>query len=135
LLAGRQPARSESAAEFGGRWTAWFGGRPPSDLPPGCLLSVVALPGGNALLLESPEPLAWDRTVITATRHADRPLVSARSAPTRAFGRPDEGFSVVDGGVRWRAGVELWVRDGAVRPRAGGEPLDVTVSVDRAISM
>ncbi|MFF4128254.1 hypothetical protein ACFYYP_32415 [Microbispora rosea] len=135
LLAGRVLARSQSAAEFGTLWSAWFGDHLPSDLPPGCLLSAVALPGGYALLLESPEPLAWDRIEITATRHADRPFVRARSAPTRAFGRPDEGFSVVDGGVRWRAGAELWVRDGAVRPRAGGEPLDVTVSVDRAISM
>ncbi|MEN8651604.1 hypothetical protein ABCR94_13465 [Streptomyces sp. 21So2-11] len=77
-------------------------------------------------VIESPSGITLSRGTVVV-----RPL----SVPTRAFGRPDGGFSVVDGGVRWRAGAELWVRDGAVRPCAGGEPLDVTVSVDRAISM
>jgi hypothetical protein len=135
LTAGRAQAASQRAAAFGTLWANWLGGQPPSVLPSGCLLSVVALPGGNVLLLESPEPLDRNRIAITAIRHADRPLIRARSRATRAFGRPDQGFSVVDGGVRWTAGVELWVQNGAVRSRAASQPLDVSVSVERAQRM
>lgn len=138
LVGGRAKVRSQGVAEFDTRWTAWLGGRPPADLPPGCLLSVIPLPGpdgGDVLLLESPEPLDWDRIEVTATLHANLPKTRARSTPTRAFGRPDAGFSVVDGGVRWDAGVELWVRDGAVRPRAADQALAVTLAVEGATAM
>ncbi|NUP23176.1 MAG: hypothetical protein HOZ81_45400 [Streptomyces sp.] len=124
-----------SATRFAERWTEWYGGRPPSQLPPGCLLTVTALPGphgGDVLVLESPEPFDWDRIRLTATAHDRLPAVRASSVPTRAFGRPDAGFDCEDGGLLWHAGVELWVRDGAVRAREDDKALDVRVEVGAA---
>jgi hypothetical protein len=126
----RATVKTDQAMEFGQRWAAWLGERPPTALPDSLRLSVLKLPGpsgGDVAVLESPEPLAWDRLTVQAAVSTDLPLVRATSTPTSSFGRPDAGFSVEDGGLRWDAGVELWVRDGAVRARRQDEALDVTI--------
>ena len=51
------------------------------------------------------------------------------------FGRPDMGFEVEYGGIRWTAGVELWVLNGEVRARVAAEPLDVTLVLDQAVNI
>jgi hypothetical protein len=125
----RATVRTAQAAEFGQHWAAWLGG-PPAQLPDNLQITVVRLPGpagGNVLLLESPEPLDWERITLHGIASADLPLEQATSTPTSRFGRPDAGFSVEDGDLRWDAGVELWVRDGAVRARRNDQDLNVTV--------
>ena len=134
----RATIRTAQPAEFGQHWAAWLGSRPPAQLPDNLQITVVRLPGpagGSVLMFESPEPLAWERITLQGMANADLPLERATSTPTSRFGRPDAGFAVEDGGVRWDAGVELWVRDGAVRARREDQDLDVTIHTSWAAAV
>jgi hypothetical protein len=130
LTTRRTTLRADQAAAFEQHWATWLGGRPSAQLPEDLLVTAVHLPGasgGDVLVIESPEPVDWDRVSVTAAMSVVPPLELATSVPTTDFGRPDAGFSVEDGGLQWDAGVELWIRDGAVRARRDDEDLDVTL--------
>ncbi len=126
-----------TARVFGDLWAACFESAPPATLPAGLRVSVLTPAGPTGatpervLLLESPEPLAWERISARATYNAALPLSRVSASIDRGFGHPDAGFDIEHGGLRWHAGVELWVSQGVVRARAD-EPLDVSVLVDRA---
>jgi hypothetical protein len=72
----------------------------------------------GAFLLESPEPLHWERLTVTAERSANEP----RSRQTITFSREDFGApdigSFTYGGLAWTTNAELRVVAGAVEPRA-----------------
>ena len=87
--------------------------------------------GTDVLLLESPEPVAWDRVTVDLVRAAAVPRRRVTTTFAADFGRPDQWFEVTYGGLRWLANVELWVVDGALRARAD-VPLDVVCYPDRA---
>jgi hypothetical protein len=89
------------------------------------------------LLLESPETIAWDRVSIAAASDTSSiPLTKVTTTFAPDFGRPDVGVEVEYGGIRWLAGVELWVLDGEIRARAApAVPLDVTLTVDQTVSI
>ena len=107
----------------------------PGGLLDDLRLSVVKAADGGAgtdvLLLESPEPVAWDRVTVDLVRAAAVPRRRVTTTFAADFGRPDQGFEVTYGGLRWLANVELWVVDGALRARAD-VPLDVVCYPDRA---
>jgi hypothetical protein len=134
----RDEMRALDAADFDEIWTACFGPQPPAGLPEQLRVSVIEVVtqsvGRDVLLLESPEPLAWQRVTLTAARANDVPKRSVVSVLNAQFGRPDAGFEVDFGGMRWLAGVELWFVDGALRARAK-EPLHVTILPEQADTM
>jgi hypothetical protein len=137
--------KTQTTLAFDELWRSCFGLQKPMGLPSAVRLSVVralaaaATQGSDTdvLLLESPEPIAWDRVSIAAASDTTNiPLAKARTTFAPDFGRPDAGFEVEYGGIRWLAGVELWVLDGQIRARAApAVPLDVTLTVDQAVSI
>ena len=135
LVAARAAARDDGAAGFDELWAACFGAGAPGGLPDDLRLSVVkAADGGDGtdvLLLESPEPVAWDRVTVDLVHATAVPQRRVTTTFATDFGRPDQGFEVTYGGLRWLANVELWVVEGALRARAD-VPLDVVCYPDRA---
>lgn len=135
LSTARANVRSEGATGFDEIWQASFGAQPPAVLPDNLKLSIVeaatAAAGTDVILLESPEPIAWDRVAISAVRAGAAPRRRVETSFTPEFGRPDQGFEITYGGIRWLAGAELWVVDGVLRARAD-VPLDVTLFPDQA---
>ncbi|HWO19262.1 MAG TPA: hypothetical protein VNO30_10815 [Kofleriaceae bacterium] len=131
----REETRALGAKDFDEIWAACFGAQPPSALPGNVRISVVEAvtqaAGTDVLLLESPEPIAWERVTVVAARANATPQRTAATTLNTELGRPDSGFEVLFGGIRWMAGVELWVVDGALRARAN-EPLSVTILPERA---
>lgn len=134
----RSEIAARSAAVFDEIWQACFAANNPPGLPSEVRLSVVqaatAANGTDVLLLESPEPIAWNRLRVGAMADATLPLRKQAIAFASDFGQPDAGFAVEYGGVHWHAGVELWVTAGELRARAD-EPLDVSLSLDQAVSI
>lgn len=131
----REETRALGAEDFDQIWTACFGVQPPDALPGNVRVSVVQAAtqsgGTDVLLLESPEPIAWERVTVAAVRASATPQRKVATAVNAEFGRPDKDFEVYFGGIRWLAGVELWVVDGALRARAN-EPLSVTILPEQA---
>ncbi|KRH99720.1 hypothetical protein [Curvibacter sp. PAE-UM] len=129
---------NSSVAAFDEIWAACLGAGVPPGLPAELRVSVVravtASQGTDVFLLESPEPIAWGRTGITAVATTDLPLQKTNTTFAADFGRPDAGYDVEYGGILWRAGVELWVSEGQLRARAA-EPMNVTLVLDRAVSV
>jgi hypothetical protein len=123
------------AAGFDDSWRKIFETIPP-PAPAGLRLSVVSAGSPTAtdlLLLESPEPIAWERVSASIQPASAVPLDRRTVTLGSDFGRPDLGFEVAYGDLLWRAGVELWFNDGALRARAG-VPLDVTLVCPRSSS-
>jgi hypothetical protein len=131
----REETRALGAEDFDEIWAACFGAKLPDPLPSNVRVSVVEAAtqaaGTDVLLLESPEPIAWDRVTVAAVRATATPQRKVAAALNAEFGRPDKDFEVLFGGIRWLAGVELWVVDDAVRARANG-PLSVTILPEQA---
>lgn len=136
LTQAREEARNLGAADFDAIWGECFGSMPPTALTSeNVLLSVIEAAalttGANVLLLESPEPIAWERITLAGLALGATPQRKVTTSLSPQFGRPDAGFEVNFGGILWRAGVELWVVEGALRARAD-EPLNVTILPERA---
>jgi hypothetical protein len=85
-------------------------GRPPVE---GVRVSQAA----NALLIESAEPILWERIDLALRRQKAIPLRRREIGFDRdGFGAPDAGeFRYA--GFDWTSSAELWVRDGALAPR------------------
>ena len=135
LAVTRATTTATAAASFADLWAKSFE-TTPRAAPAGLRLSVVGVGNPTAtdlLLLESPEPIVWDRVSASITPATAEPLDRITICLGSDFGRPDMGFDVVYGGLTWRAGVELWFNDGALRARAP-EPLDVTLLFPRSSS-
>jgi hypothetical protein len=135
LAATRASTTATAAAAFADLWAKSFEGN-PRPAPAGLRLSVVNAGNPTAtelLMLESPEPIAWDRMSASIVPSAAAPLDRVTITLGSDFGRPDIGFEVAYGGLRWRAGVEMWFDDGALRARAD-EPFDVTLLLPRSTS-
>lgn len=135
LAATRATKTSQAAAAFTDLWDRCFEAT-AGPAPTGLRVSVVngGHPGAtDLLLLESPEPIAWDRVTASIRPAAAVPLDRCTVTLTSDFGRPDQGFEVAYGGLVWRAGVELLFNDGALRARAA-QPLDVTLVFPRSSS-
>jgi hypothetical protein len=135
LATTRAEKTATAAAAFADAWAKSFEGNPRAT-PSGLRLSVVQ--AGNPMatdlaLLESPEPIAWDRVSASIVPAAVVPLDHTTITLGIDFGRPDKAFEVSYGGLLWHAGVELWFDDGALRARAD-EPLDVTVLLPHSTS-
>jgi hypothetical protein len=133
LATTRATTTSQAAAAFDDLWDQCFEAV-ADPAPAGLRLGVVnaGQPGAtDLLLLESPEPIAWDRVTASIRPAAAVPLDRRTVTLASDFGRPDQGFEVTYGGLLWRAGVELWFNDGALRARAN-EPLDVTLVFPRS---
>jgi hypothetical protein len=135
LAQARANVRREGADGFGEIWRACFGTGAGGALPDTLRLSIVeaaTVTGGtDVLLLESPEPIAWDRVAVSLAKAGATPSRRITTTFASDFGRPDAGFEVRYGGLRWLAGVELWVVHGALRTRAS-EPLSITLYPERA---
>ena len=135
-LATERAAKAAAAATaFADCWTKIFESI-PRPAPPGLRLSVVKAGNPSAtdlLLLESPEPIAWERVTASVRSASATPLRRRTISLDSSFGRPDCGFEVAFGGLLWRAGVELWFNDSALRARAN-VPLDVTLVFPRSSS-
>src|SRR5207244_1442236 len=97
------------AKDFEEIWAACFGAHPPDALPGDVRVSVVEAAtqtaGIDVLLLESPEPIAWERVSVTAVRASATPQRKVATTLSAEFGQPDAGFEVLFGGIRWLAGV------------------------------
>jgi hypothetical protein len=135
LAATRATNTEAAAAAFADLWAKSFDGI-PRDAPAGLRLSVVSVGNPVAtemLLLESPEPIAWDRVIASIRPASAVPLDRRTITLASDFGRPDMGFEVSYDGLQWLAGVELWFSDGALRARAD-VPLDVTLLFPRSSS-
>jgi hypothetical protein len=135
LAVKRASRTATAAAAFADSWAKTFEtlARPARA---GLRLSVVSAGNPTAtdlLLLESPEPIAWERVQASICAATAVPLSRRTITLASDFGRPDLGFQVAYGGLLWRAGVELWFNDGALRARAG-VPLDVTLVLPRSSS-
>jgi hypothetical protein len=128
LAATRATKTAAAAAGFADSWAKTFETL-PRPAPAGLRLSVVSAGNPTAtdlLLLESPEPIAWDRVQAGIRPASAVPLDRYAITLASDFGRPDLGFEVAYGGLLWRAGVELWFNEGALRARADVS-LDVTL--------
>ncbi|MBO0754260.1 MAG: hypothetical protein J2P54_00230 [Bradyrhizobiaceae bacterium] len=135
LATTRASTTATAVAAFADLWAKSFDGI-PRNAPAGLRLSVVSVGNPTAtdlLLLESPEPIAWDRVTAGIVPAAAAPLDRVTIMLGGDFGRPDLGFEVAYGGLRWRAGVELWFDAGALRARADVS-LDVTLLFPRSSS-
>lgn len=135
LAAERAISTVAAAASFADSWEKTFD-TIPRPAPAGLRLSVVNAGSPAAtdmLLLESPEPIAWDRVNASIRPASAVPLNQRTITLASDFGRPDLGFEVAYGGLLWRAGVELWFNEGALRARAN-DPLDVTLMFPRSSS-
>jgi hypothetical protein len=133
LATTRAEKTATAAAAFADAWAKNFEGNPPAASS-GLRLSVVQAGNPTAtdlMLLQSPEPISWDRVSASIVPAATVPLAHTTITLGIDFGRPDMGFEVSYGGLIWRAGVELWFDDGALRARAD-EPIDVTVVLPRS---
>jgi hypothetical protein len=137
LAEARREAASAAAAAFDDTWRKCFGNVAQPQSPDALRVSVI-LAGSptptDVLLVESPEPIAWDRVTASITPATNSPLRRTEVAIGADFGRPDQGFEIDYGGLQWRAGVELWFNDGALRARAD-TPLDVTVRLPRSTTV
>jgi len=136
LAADRATKTAAAAAVFADTW-AKISESIPRPAPTGLRLSVVNAGSPTVtdlLLLESPEPIAWERVCASIRPASVVPLTRRTIALDSSFGRPDLGFEVAYGGILWRAGVELWFNDGALRARAN-VPLDVTLVFPRSRSV
>jgi hypothetical protein len=135
LIKLREETRGLAANDFEQIWAACFGAMPPDTLPSNVRLSIIEAvtqaAGTDVLLLESPEPIAWERVNVTAVRASATPQRKVATSLNSQFGRPDKDSDVLFGGIRWLAGVELWVVDGTLRARAN-EPISVTILPDQA---
>jgi hypothetical protein len=136
LAADRATKTAAAAAVFADTW-AKISESIPRPAPTGLRLSIVN--GGNPsatdlLLLESPEPVAWERATASIRQASAVPLSRRTISLDSSFGRPDLGFEVAYGGLLWRASVELWFNQGALRARAD-EPIDVTLLFPRSRSV
>jgi hypothetical protein len=128
----RQQLRTQAAADFDALWASCIGTEPPPGLPQELrLYCVTDHAGQRLLLLESPEPIAWERMRLRLARSNAVALRKRTITFDESFGRPDSSFEVQFGGLRWRGGVELWVVDGAVQARAA-EPLQLDIFTQRA---
>lgn len=87
----------------------------------------------DTLLLESPEPIAWDRVSASIRPAAAVPIDRRTMTVGNDFGKPDLGYEVAYGGLLWRAGVELRFYEEALRARAN-VTLDVTLAFSRSSS-
>lgn len=126
LAANRAGKTEAAAAAFADAWSKTFE-TIPRPTPSGLRLSVVNTGNPTAtdvILLESPEPIAWDRVNANIRQGSAVPLDRRTITIGSDFGRPDLGFEVEYGGLLWRAGVELWFNEGALRSRAN-VPLDI----------
>lgn len=135
LAAARARRTVAAAASFADSWEKTFD-TIPRPAPAGLRLSVATAGSPAAtdmLLLESPEPIAWDRVNASIRPASTVPLDRRTITLASDFGRPDLGFEVAYGGLLWRAGVELWFNEGALRARAN-IPLDVTLMFPRSSS-
>ena len=102
-------------------------------------MEVAAFDG--ALLLESPEPLPWDRLQVQAQRSAVRACQQDAMTLDRAsFGAPDIGAFVYAGG-QWSTTAEIAVSGAGIASRVPGEwtlsvtfPNATTVSVDATVA-
>lgn len=71
----RRDSATKAAAVFEEIWQACFAATNPPALPSAVRLSVIlAVPGTDVLLLESPEPIAWDRVSVSAV--ADTSIIT-----------------------------------------------------------
>jgi hypothetical protein len=116
---------------FDAIWTAYFTEPPAATLPENVEISrVIPAAGATAssiLLLESPEPIPWDRLYFRLGRSATFPLRRRQiSIDRRAFGAPDAGATFTYGGCRWTTDVELQVTVHGVAPRVPG-PWTITI--------
>jgi hypothetical protein len=133
----RADAQTQAAMAFDVIWQACFGDQNPGALPSQLRVSVVraqASPAVDVFLLESPEPIAWDRVSVTAATVAAPPMRQHSIMIAADFGRPDAGLDVAYGGLQWQPAVELWVVDGVLRARAD-QPLDVTIVLDNVTTI
>ncbi len=128
----RQQLRTQASADFDVLWANCIGTEPPPGLPQELrLYSVTDHAGQRLLLLESPEPIAWERMRLRLARSNAVALRKRTITIDESFGRPDRNFDVHFGGLRWRGGVELWVVDGAMQARAA-EPLQLDIFTKQA---
>ena len=129
LRTARADAHDRAAAAFDALWRACFDTAGPGQLPAAVRVSVAraqARTPVDLLLLESPEPIAWERVAVTAVTVPLTPMRQREITVTSDFGRPDMGMTVEFSGIAWTAGVELWVVDGALVARAD-LPMDLTL--------
>lgn len=86
----------------------------------------------DALLVESPEPMHWDRVAAPLTRATSIPLVKRTITFANSFGAPDAG-NFRYAGLEWQTSAELRVVDGAVERRVAGT-LQLSVATSDARS-
>ena len=100
LATTRAEKTATAAAAFADVWAKSFEGNPRAA-PSGLRLSVVQAGNPAAtdlMLLESPEPIAWDRVSASIVPAAAVPLAHTTITLGTDFGRPDMGFEVSYGG-------------------------------------
>lgn len=128
----RQQLGRQAMADFDALWASCIGTEPPPGLPQELRLYAVTDHAAQPLLLlESPEPIAWERLRLRLSRSNSVALRKRMITFDERFGRPDRNMDVQFGGLRWRGGVELWVIDGTVQARAA-EPLQLEIFTQRA---
>ena len=103
-LADARRATAEAAAvEFDEMWTKCFGNVPQPSAPESLRMSAMLVgspAASDVLVLESPEPIAWDRVRASIAPAANIPLQRTDVTIGPDFGRPDLGFEVE---YRWPA--------------------------------
>jgi hypothetical protein len=124
LLDARDGLGTERRAAFAAAAAA-SGISPTRNRPPGVEVTVV----DGAFLLESDEPLNWDRITLVAQSGTELPQRrDVIEFPEVEFGAPDAG-SFVYRGRQWRTTAELWAKGDAVSARLPA-PWTLTVELD-----
>ena len=126
---------------FNDVWNAYFDGPPDVTLPRGVEVARVLPASGSTapavLLIESPEPIPWDRTIPFLTRSDAVPLRLRNLPIIRAtFGAPDAGTTFGYADLTWTTDVELRVvewhaGEEGVQPRVPG-PWTLTIDTPGA---
>ena len=129
------------ARAFDEAWSAYFDVPPEATLPDGIEVSRIAPKAGStapaALLIESPEPMHWERLSVEGIGMSARRPLRRRTIlfEKRAFGAPDKG-TFAYAGLGWDTDVELLVVNGAVEPRVPGQStLALTIPAAAAVSV
>jgi hypothetical protein len=120
VRAARAALATARSGGFGELWDRCFANPPPALLPEGVELTHIVAAGGasDALLLESAEPIRWERTVLLD-------LASASVTPLRLHTLPSDAGAPDIGAFRWdgvdaTTDVELRTHLGALGPRVDG---------------